>query len=71
MAADISITDCLSDLGHVAGNAFVARAGRTMVRVLLDAGGMRPVLRVRAVARQAKGVALLAHNSRIVGAIAS
>ena len=37
--------------------------------VLLNAGSVRPVLGIWAVTRQAKGVALLAHNSRIVGAV--
>lgn len=69
MAADVNVSDCFGDLGHVTSNTFVARTGRTVVRVLFDAGGMRPVLRVGAVAGQAKGVALLAHNSRIVGAM--
>ena len=63
MAADVYVADCLRDLGHVTGNAFVARAARTVMRVLLDAGGMRPVLRVGAVARQAERIALLAHNA--------
>jgi hypothetical protein len=69
VASDINAIDRLRDLWHMARNAFVARAARSVMRVLLEAGGMRPVLRVGAVAGKAQSVAPLTHNSRIVVAM--
>jgi hypothetical protein len=50
----------------MARNAFAASAVPRVVRVLFYARGVRPVLRLGAMARQAKNVTPLTHNSRIV-----
>ena len=69
MTPDEYVVDGLGDFRHVAGNAFTTRAARRVVGVLLDARGMRPVLRIGAVAGQAKPVAGLAHDTWIVRAV--
>ena len=69
VAADLHVSDGLGDLRHMAGDARAARAAGCVVRVLLDAGGMRPVLGIGAVASQAKRVAGLAHHRLVVGAV--
>ena len=40
VAADIDVGDRLRDLGHVAGDAFAARALREMMRVRFDRRSM-------------------------------
>jgi hypothetical protein len=50
----------------MARNALVAGAASGVVRVLFYARGVRPVLRIGAMARQAKSVTPLTHNSRIL-----
>ena len=69
VASDINVTDRLCDLRHMARNAIVTSAVWRVVSVLFYARSVRPVLRVRAVACQAKSVASLTHNSRIVRAM--
>src|ERR1700748_2200239 len=54
VAADVNVVDGLGDLRHVAGNARAAGAVRCVVRMLLDACGVWPILRIRPVAGQAK-----------------
>ena len=69
VTANVNVSDRLRDLRHMARNAFAAGAISRVVRMLLDASGVRPILRVGAVARQAKSVTSLAHNSRIVSTV--
>jgi hypothetical protein len=66
MASDIDVTDRLCDLRHMARNAFVASAVPRVVRVQFYARGVRPVLRIGSMARQAKSITPLTHNSRIL-----
>ena len=66
VASDINVTDRLCDLRHMARNALAASAIPRVVRVLFYARGVRPVLRVGDVARQAKSAAPFTHNSRIL-----
>ena len=69
VAADHNVVNGLSDFRHVAGDALGSRTSSGMVSVLLYTRRMWPILRVRTVARQTKGVALLPYNSRIVVAM--
>ena len=49
MTTHIHVGDGLFDLGHVAGDALAPRAADFMMGVLLYAGGMGAILRVRSV----------------------
>ena len=69
VAADFHVAESLCDCRHVTGNARAARAAGGVMRVLLDAGGMRPILRVGAMAGQAHRVARLAHHRLIFRAV--
>ena len=66
VASDINVIDRRRDLRHMARNAFAASAVPRVVRVLFYARGVRSVLRIGAMARQAKSVPPLTHNSRIL-----
>jgi hypothetical protein len=66
VAANINIGDRLFDCRHVTGYAAAAGTAGRMMGVLLDGGGARPGLRIRAMATKAKCVAGLTHHSHIV-----
>ena len=69
VAPDVNMIDRFRDLRHMTGNTLTARTARMVMRMLLNTGGVRSVLCVEAVTCQAKGIAFLAHNSWIVGAV--
>src|ERR1700733_10367239 len=69
VAADLHVAESLRDCRHVTGGASAARAPESVVRVLLDAGGMRPILGVGAMTRQAHRVSRLAQHRLIFRAV--
>ena len=69
VAADFHVAESLGDRRHVAGNAIAARAAGSVMRVLLDAGGVRPVLGVGAMAGQADRVSRLAQHRLVFRAV--
>ena len=69
VAADIHIGDRLFDLRHVTGDAFAPGAARLVVRMRFDARGMRPVLRIGAVAAQADLLDGLAQDAVVFAAM--
>src|SRR4029078_12817110 len=69
VAADLHVAEGLGDCRHMTRGAGVPRAARGVMRVLLDGGGMRSVLRVRTVAGQADGVPRLAPHVLTVAAV--
>ena len=69
VGVDIHVRDRLLDLRHVAGDALAARAARLVMRVFGDGGGMRPILRVRPVTREAHLARRLAQLRRVFGPV--
>ena len=53
VTTDVHVGDRLFDLRHVAGDALASWAAELVVRVFLDRVRVRPILRVRSVAREA------------------
>src|SRR5262249_43152485 len=69
MAADLHVAKSLRDWRHMTGGASAARAAESVMRVLLDAGGMGTVLRVGAVAGQAHRIPQLAQHRLVFRAV--
>src|SRR5579871_4614566 len=69
MTADVHVGDLLFDLRHVARDAFVSGAARSVMGVRLDGGSMRTVRRFRTVAFQAKHARRLDQVSVVPGAV--
>ena len=69
MTADVYIRDGLLDLRHVTGDALTAGTAGLVVRVRLDRGRVRPVLRIRTVANSANLVDWLSEHRLVRGAV--
>src|SRR5580704_1123244 len=69
VGVDVHVRNRLLDFWHVAGDALAARAARLVTRVFLDGGGMRPVLRVRPVTREAHLAGRLTQLRRVPGPV--
>src|ERR1700733_9199140 len=69
VAADFHVAESLGDCRHVTGSASAARAAGRVVRMLLDAGGVRPILRVGAMTGQAHRVSRFAQHRLIFGTV--
>ena len=69
MAADFHVAESLGNCRHMTGRASTARAAGRVVRVLLDAGGMRPILCVGAVACQAHCILRFAQHRLVFCAV--
>src|SRR5262249_39555967 len=69
VAADFHVAEGLGDFRHMTSGADIPGAVRGVMRMLFDGGGMRSILRVRAVAGQADGVSRLAQHRLVVGAV--
>ena len=68
-AADFHVAQSLGDSRHVTGSASAARAATRVVRMLLDAGGVRPILRVGAMTGQAHRVSQPKQHRLIFGTV--
>ena len=69
VAADFHVTESLGDCRHVAGSARTAGAAGGVMRVLLEAGSVRPILSVGAVAGQAHCISRLTQHRLVVRAV--
>ena len=69
VGVDIHVRNRLLDLWHVAGDALAACAARLVMRVFLDGGRMRPILRVRPVTREAHFTGRLTQLRRVLGPV--